>query len=736
MANPSIKNERRSKQNPRNPSISVHPRSSFFFLSRRLAAWLVEVSLVAGSAAIPYATGVYLNNNTNERVPLNPALVKVQNAVSSVLDLPRSTPNSPPVAPATNILWWIALGSPLIIGASQIYLLAKTGQTLPKRWFGIRIIANGGHPPQLLRVGIREGLGRWGLPLGSAFVLWRYLIGFPNVEILLGIGGLLVVVETGILLFNPRWRSFHDHISGTVAIDSRKLKEKTNNRQIPSISVEVQGLEDTRVAQTVVNPYYGDRMTSIVLSNPDAKPKFNLWFWMRQHPVTALLIIASASVGSVLAAFIGTQIYVQHQADRRESQSQNSQVFMSLIEQLSGTATDPLQERKSLILALARVEDPRAVPYLVDLLGQEKDPQVIASIEQALASNGTNALIDLRRLNQSLEKDLQGFANDDNSEAKRLLLTRLKTTKMAIAKILTVYSGQLNKVGLHHVNLSSDRSEFGSFNSILDRLDLSGLNLRSANLTEASLKNTFFSSAGKDKQTGTSDDAIADFSGAELKAADLTNAKLVGVSLQRANLILANLSDSNLSNAQVQDANLSSSKLVGANLEGAMLTDSSLTGADLRDVRGKNINLANANLGRVNAKGGQFENGNLDRSNWQEADLSNTNFSRANLQQADLSSSQLTEANLSQSILQNANLSNANLYNADLRGANLDGADFRGTILSQSNTSDSDDGFIQTTENVEGAKIKGVDFNQVKNLDDSQIEYICSQGGIYDRCGK
>jgi uncharacterized protein YjbI with pentapeptide repeats/uncharacterized RDD family membrane protein YckC len=736
MANPSIKNERRSKQSPRNPSISIHPRSSFFFLSRRLAAWLVEVSLVAGSAVIPYATGVYLNNNTNERVPLNPALVKVQNAVSSVLDLPRSTPNSPPVAPATNILWWVALGSPLIVGASQIYLLAKTGQTLPKRWFGIRIVANGGHPPQLLRVGIREGLGRWGLPLGSAFVLWRYLIGFPSVEILLGIGGLLVVMETGMLLFNSRWRSFHDRISGTVAIDSRKLKGKTNNRHIPSISVEVQGFEDTRVAQTVVNPYYDDRMTSIVLSNPNSKPRFNLWFWMRQHPVTALLIIASASVGSVLAAFIGTQIYVQHQADRRESQSQNSQVFMSLIEQLSGTATDPLQERKSLILALARVEDPRAVPYLVDLLGQEKDPQVIASIEQALASNGTNALVDLRRLNQSLEKDLQGFANDDNSEAKRLLLTRLKTTKMAIAKILTVYSGQLNKVGLHHVNLSSDRSEFGSFNSILDRLDLSGLNLRSANLTEASLKNTFFSSAGKDKQTGTSDDAIADFSGAELKAADLTNAKLVGVSLQRANLILANLSDSNLSNAQVQDANLSSSKLVGANLEGAMLTDSSLTGADLRDVRGKNINLANANLGRVNAKGGQFENGNLDRSNWQEADLSNTNFSRANLQQADLSSSQLTEANLSQSILQNANLSNANLYNADLRGANLDGADFRGTILSQSNTSDSDDGFIQTTENVEGAKIKGVDFNQVKNLDDSQIEYICSQGGIYDRCGK
>jgi uncharacterized protein YjbI with pentapeptide repeats/uncharacterized RDD family membrane protein YckC len=751
MANPSIKNERRLRQKSNNPAISVHPRSSISFLSRRLAAWLLEVSIVAGSAAVPFAAGVYLNDRSNERVPLNPALVNVQNTASTILDLPRSTPNAPPVAPATNILWWIALGSPLLISASQIYLLAKTGQTLPKRWLGIKIVSSGGQPPLWLRTGIREGLGRWGLPLGSAFVLWRYAIGFPNIGILLGMGTVLVIAETGMLLFNPRWRSFHDRISGTVAIDTRKQKaSKNNNRSsntqdrnyIPPIAVEVQDfdrLHDNRfngmgTPQTVVNPYYNDPMSAIVIDNSPHNPKFNLWFWMRQHPIATLLIIASASVGSVLAAFVGTQIYVQHQADRRQSQSENSQVFMSLIEQLSGTATDPLQERKSLVLALARVDDPRAVPYLVDLLAQEKDPQVIESIEQALVSIGTKALNDLRRLNQSLEKDLQDFSNEDNSEEKRLFLTRLKTTKTTIAKILTIYSGQLNKVNLHHIDLSSDRSEFGTFESVLDRLDLSGLNLRSANLTEASLNNAFFSSAGKDKRTGTSDDAIADLSGAELKAADLSNSQLIGVSLQRANLILANLSDSNLSNARIQDANLSSSKLVGTNLEGARLTDSSLTGADLRDVKGKNIDLNKANLGRVKARGGDFTNGNLAQSNWQEADLSNTIFINASLQQADFNSSQLKEANLSRSQLQNANLSNANLHNADLRGANLDGANFQGTILSQPNIDDSGDGFIQTADNVEGAKVKGVDFNQVQNLDDKQIEYICSQGGIYDRC--
>jgi uncharacterized protein YjbI with pentapeptide repeats len=743
MANSSINNERRSRQKPNNPSISVHPRSSFLFLSRRLAAWVVEVSILAGSAAIPYAVGSYLNDRSNDRVPLNPVLVNAQNTVSNVLDLPRSTPNAPPVAPATNIFWWIALGSPLLIGASQIYLLARTGQTLPKQWFGVAVVASGGQPPLFLRTLLREGLGRWGMPFGSAYVIWRYFIGFPSVGILLAIGGVLVAVETGMLLFNPRWRSFHDRISGTMALDIRKLKNSkayrrsANNQEtdsIPSIAVEVQDFDVTGKAQTVVNPYHENRLDSIVIGNPNHHPKFNLWFWMRQHPLASLLIIAVASVGSVLAAFVGTQLYVQYQADRRQSQSENSQVFMSLIEQLSGTATDPLQERRSLIIALARVDDPRAVPYLVDLLGQEKDPQVIESIEQALAGIGTKALVDLRRLNQSLEKDLQGFSQDDNSEEKRLLSTRLRTTKLAIAKILTIYSGQLNEVNLHHVDLSSDRSEFGAFTSTLDRLDLSGLNLRSANLTEASLSEAFFSSAGKDKQTGTSDDAIADLSGAELKSADLSNSKLIGVSLQRANLILANLSDSDLHNAQIQAANLSSSKLVGANLEGAMLTDSSLTGADLRDVRGKNIDLSKANLGRVKARGGNFEGGNLAQSNWQEADLSNAILSNANLQQIDLSSSQLTEANLSQSRLKNANLSNANLHKADLRGTDLEGANFQGAILSQPNTNNSSDGFIETTENAEGAKIKGVDFNEVKNLDDAQIEYICSQGGVLDRC--
>jgi uncharacterized protein YjbI with pentapeptide repeats/uncharacterized RDD family membrane protein YckC len=735
MANPSIKTEPRSTRQSKNPSIPVRPRSSFVFLSRRLAAWVVEVSFLGVSAAVPYVAGVYLNQTAPETVPLHPALVNLQNKISTSLNLPRSIANSPPVAPATNILWWLSIATPLLVGGSQIYLLATTGQTLPKRWLGIKVVASGGQPPQWLRTTLREGVGRWGLPCGTAYLIWRYSIGFPSLEALLVMGGVLVAAETAALFFNSRWRSFHDSISGTVVIDAHKTKTKANtervsrDQSIPSLAVEVQSYNGDSF-----NSYDGDRAKSIILRDSTTPTKFNLWLWMRQHPAITLLIIAGASIGSVLAAFIGTQIYVQNQADRRESKAQNNQVFISLIEQLSGTATDPTQERKVLILALARVDDPRAIPYLVDLLGQERDPEVIASIEQALASSGTKALSALRRLNQSLDRDLQGFAADDNSEEKRLLSMRLGTTKESIAKILTIYSSQLNKVSLHHTDLGRNESEFGRFALTLDRVDLSGLNLRSSDLSQASLRGTFFSGAGGDKQLGTADDAIADLSGAELKAADLSNSTLARVSLQGANLMQADLTDSNLENAQMQDTNLSSSKLVGANLRGATLVDSSLTGADLRDVRAQNIDLTKANLGRVKATGGDFQNANLSQSNWQAADLDNANFSNANLQQVDLSSTQLEDANLTKAQLQNSNLSNANLNNADLRGANLSGADFQGTILTEPSLGNGDDAFIQTAEETDGAKVKGVDFSQVRNLDDRQIEYICSEGGTHPRC--
>jgi hypothetical protein len=122
---------------------------------------------------------------------------------------------------------------------------------------------------------------------------------------------------------------------------------------------------------------------------------------MRRHPGLTLLIMAFAGMVSVLGTFVGTQIYIQSQANRREFKQQNNQVFLALVKQLSSSSATATEQRQGAILALARLDDSRAVPYLVDLLGQEKTPSLIDAIQQGLVSKGSEALPPLQRLNQS-----------------------------------------------------------------------------------------------------------------------------------------------------------------------------------------------------------------------------------------------------------------------------------------------------------------------------------------------
>ena len=73
----------------------------------------------------------------------------------------------------------------------------------------------------------------------------------------------------------------------------------------------------------------------------------------------------------------------------------------------------------------------------------------------------------------------------------------------------------------------------------------------------------------------------ADLSGANLRSADLRSDDLSGANLRSANLRSADLRSANLSGADLSGANLRSADLSGANLSGANLRSADLSGADL-----------------------------------------------------------------------------------------------------------------------------------------------------------
>jgi Pentapeptide repeats (8 copies) len=126
-------------------------------------------------------------------------------------------------------------------------------------------------------------------------------------------------------------------------------------------------------------------------------------------------------------------------------------------------------------------------------------------------------------------------------------------------------------------------------------VDLSGADLRDANLREARLVNT---SLGVQGESLTPHDERTDLSGADLSGAILLGANLKGAILKGADLsgALVGSTDPNLpwhpKNADLQGVDLSDANLSGAELATLDLTETDLSGADLS---GANLNEATVN---------------------------------------------------------------------------------------------------------------------------------------------
>ncbi|MEH2008399.1 pentapeptide repeat-containing protein [Nostoc sp.] len=689
---------------------------SLLLASRRFAAWVAEITLVVTSGLIPFGIGVYANSRSDlNRVPLNPVLVVTQRAIARPLALPVSY-GIPNVAWPTNILWTIALLAPVTLSWWQLYLLAKTGSTIPKRWLKLRVVNEEGTAPGLAAVVIREGVGRWTVPISIAYLLWRYSFAFPNLGLFTFLSLLMIVGEGIGLPSRQGRRALHDQLAGTYTIDGLLA----SNKQVQSADGNDQGEE------------WQEGNEELVVSQTNQSP--NLWRRIQQNPNLTLFGVGLTSMTAVLATLIGTQVYIQIQQSQRTTKQINSQQFLELVKQASPNSGATNEQRQSAILAMGSLDDPQSIKFLADLLVNETNPSLLDTVQQALTTVGPKAIPELKNKNQFLVGELESVGSTTTQE-RELRQGRLQRNQTTINKILSVYSGKIDGVDLSRSQLGQSGTPGSSFFSlVLDNVDLSGVKLKSANLNQASLKGSRFRGVGEDGRWDTYDDAIADLSQAQLQQANLTDANLSRVLMNRTDLSRATLNRANLSNARLFDAKLNSTQLVGADLRNAVLERASLTGADLGDANLNEANLYAARLGRVSAIGTQLSFANLTNTDWQGADLSGAYLDRANLSNANLGATRLAGAVLRSAQMENVNLQNADLSQADLRGANVAGADFKGAILAPSKQ-DPADQFVQTPDlGSVSAVVQGVDFSQAKNLDAKQLAYICTQGGIHPRC--
>lgn len=683
-------------------------------LMRRCGAWATEVSLVVLSSLVPAGLG-WAANRVAEPVPLNPMVGATTEALASTLAIPIHNRNER-VTPLTNLFWSGAIVAPFFVVGWQLYLLAKTGQTTPKRWFEIKVVAAAVQAPGWRRAILRELVGKGTLPMGLAYLTWRLTGAYPSLAVLGGLAGAALLGDFLFMRFSRLRRTGHDALADTFVVDA------LSGEAFAESAFTTGGIgEDAAIA-------------AIVLS-PEKPTQFNLWRWMRQHPGLTLSIVTISGMAAVLGTFVGTQVYIQSQANFRQLKEQDNNLFLALVSKLSRTTGSP-QERSIAISALGSMSDPRAVPFLVELIAQENNPAVLDAIQQSLVTAGPIALPNLRQMNQALKNDRASMSFGGSQQEKQLVALRLQATQKAIAKILKVRSSELDSPDLSHTDLAQNTTGSASFTLVLENTDLSGIRLRSATLHHANFKNARFYGPGKDGRLGTFDDLISDLSGSDFSEVNLNGALLGPATIRRSNFFKANLNKARMANAILTGSNFSSAQLLGADLQQADLKEASFTGAELGTANLSGANLQKARMSRVNAEGAIFEGANLTQSNWQGANLSGANFAGANLQNSDLSLAQLTDASLRNAQLQNANLRNADLTFADLRGANLNDADFKGAKLTASTPSQVNQ-FLQVPPNVaKSDRLKGVDFNFVKNLDVYQINYICAQGGIYDKCPK
>lgn len=742
-------------------SIVLVPKTRAVTLAcRRLAAWSLEIGLVAMSAVVPWGIGQYvlmgetanippIQENVEDlvvqdsfelnRVVLNPLVSHAQRGWAWMAQIPphqlrRTVPR------LTNISWTIALLAPVVLGVGQFIQLRYTGHTWSKRWLGIQVVSITSSRLRVWQVLVREFV-RWGMPL--------ILVGGVTAAAGLSLGlwmpvsiVFLALLEGGTALA-PGKRSWHDRMAKTQVVmaiapanylpisgDSLSYSLPLDGSLASQESSEIKLYGETNdddwwltesegnLTSLVLPPRterQNDDGGSLILSPRSAKSFGQPWWLMAGGMVFAC--IAGVGIGRLIQAPPPMQA--------------EEDAFFRMAQALMAK-TQAGEDHKAAILMLAQVNDPRTVDYLTDLLSQSSQPETLATIQQALVSQGLDSVPSLLALGRGLENELQQVLDP---ETRYIRLEQRHVVQGAIAKLLAVHSDDLAGIRLDRVNLGRYHDSDRAFRLIHPGLLAAGTSWQGANLTQANLARSSFFDVGADGRADSYDDIISDLSDSNLVAASLEESNLQGVQLSNANLRRAQLKDANLAYGNLERAQLTNASLVHVNAPQSHWQGSNLVGADLTQAIFNEANLSQARLNRIEATHSIWTKATLPQSDWVGANLLGADFSQANLVGADFQGARLDSVDFTQADLRQANLRDADLRQAVLTGVNLTDADLANAMFDNGNSVTGS--FITPNAQLSANNhLQGVNFSRVRNLDGRQLNYICAQGGIHPACQK
>ena len=282
--------------------------------------------------------------------------------------------------------------------------------------------------------------------------------------------------------------------------------------------------------------------------------------------------------------------------------------------------------------------------------------------------------------------------------------------------ISPIYFGETYSV--IHNNLNSVNNEPGTDVVYAVGSDLSGrnfdnLNLENAVFDSADLSNTSFKNTNIDGARfafANLDNSNLlnriDLSNINLVDADLSNTSLKGKDLSGTNLSFVDLSGHDLTDTNLTAVNLSHAKISNTSLKGKDLSDTILTGADLTDTILTGADLSGANLSYVD----------LSEHDLTDTNLSDTFLLRTNLSGIDLRSIPLTDADFRYADLSGTSLSDSLLVNNNFDHATLSNIDFAGKDLSNSSFQQAKlEGSDMQDTNLTSSVFIQVDFTKIKN---------------------
>lgn len=692
---------------------------------RRLAAWLLEIGLLIGGGTVPWLLGQQILAARSPavapsvqtalaapRVSLNPAVDTVYQLWIRVASVPPSK-QIRTVPPATNLLWTAAIAVPIALATTYTVTAWRYGTTWPRQRLGLRLVSVQEAPLSLGQVVGRE-LCRWGIP-GAALAGIKLTTGItagPWTPLVLGS---LALLESLSALGSQDRRPWHDRwcrtrmvpVYRTSAIAIRQPSDDRPEHQMVH-QPTLYGMANTNWWLTT-SP---GNLTSVVMAPSSPSPP------LRHRAIAGSITIRSGWRGwltpvAASLGLVGIGVGIGWSLGKPPTQPDR---FWSTARAAQGGNVEA-------ILMLAQIDDPRSSHYLSDLLSQSSNPDTLAAIQQALISQGLDSLPFLRSLNQTLHSQLS------QADASPRVARQQRTVQQTIAALLAIHSGQLQNARLDGVHLA--RQPGSNFSLIQPGLQAAGSSWKQAQLRRANLSEAIFFQPGPDGLAQTHDDIVSHFEAANLEAAQLRQASLQGNIFDRANLRSADLSYATANGANFEATLASNSRLTQLSGISSRWAGSNLVGADMTQADFTQANFSQARLSRTNAPHSVWRRAMLSGTDWLGANLIETDFSRSDLQTASFQGANLQGATLTEANLKQVSFQNADLRQTMMHHANLAGADFSGAIFIDPPTGE---GFITPSGAGKVQYLTGSDFSQARNLDSTQLDYICDQGGIHPAC--